>query len=223
MKKNIFVLLMFIIILTGCDAEYNLEFSNDSIKENTKITILDSDIPVEDPNQMIEVDDRITPFIEQDQYPFFNSEKVKYNKDVKKSGDITTINFDYEFTHKEYLDSYVYNSCFEKKNFSTEGDNHYLSFSGDFYCFYGDSITINIKTNNKVIENNADKVNGNIYTWVINKDNFNDVNIDMVISKDSAVVERVIIYIVIGISIVLFIAGFIVYKKIKNRDSVNEI
>lgn len=223
MKKKVFFMFVFIIILTGCSAEYNIEFSNESIKENTKITILDSDIPKDDPVLEIEADDRITPFINSDQYPFYDNEEIKYKKDVNKSGDTTTINLDYEFTHEEYLKSNVYNSCFEEKNFDKKGDNYYLSFSGSFYCLYGDSITINVKTNNKVIENNADKVNGNTYTWVINKDNVQDVNINMVISKDSAIVEKVVIFIVIGVVIVLAIAAYVVYQKIKNRDSVNEI
>ena len=98
-----------------------------------------------------------------------------------------------------------------------------MNFSGSFYCLHGDSVTINIKTNNEVISHNADKVSGNTYTWVINKDNAQDTNISINISKKSMYIKP-IIYIILGVVfLVLSIGAYIAYNKIKNRDSINDI
>ena len=87
----------------------------------------------------------------------------------------------------------------------------------------GNELVINIKTNNEVISNNADKVNGNVYTWIINKDNKDKVDIQIRISKHT-IYLKTIIYSIIGILfIVLLFVGYIFYNKFKNRDSVNDI
>ena len=102
MKKIIPILVIFLFILSGCSAEYNLEISNDKVKENINVEILDSDIPKVDPNDEIEVNDRITPFIKNDQYPIFNDYKTKYKKKVKKVGDLTKITLNYTYSHDEF-------------------------------------------------------------------------------------------------------------------------
>lgn len=223
MKRRLLILIVFIITLTGCSSEYNLEFSNNKIKENVVVTILDSDIPKQVENPVAEIDDRVTPFIEGDQYPFFDNEEIVYDKKVDKVGDVTTVTLDYEYSHDEFKESNVYQSCFENALFDINRNNYLLSFSGSFYCLYGDEITINIKTNNKVNDHNADKVSGNVYTWIINQDNVQETSIQMNISDQSKTVQTVL-YVVIGIVFVLLvICGYIAYKKIKNRDAVNEI
>lgn len=222
-KKLIFMLIISIFILTGCSSEYNLEFSNGKIKENIVVNILDSDIPKQPSSQLYEADDRVTPFIKNDQYPFFGNEDIVYKKNVEKSGTTTKVTLDYTYTHDEYLNSTVYKSCFDRTEFSTNKRDYELNFSGNFYCLYGDELVINIKSNNKVISSNADKVSDNVYTWVINKDNVNDVDIQIKISKTPLYI-RTIIYIILGIVfVVLLVFGFNVYNKIKNKDSVNEI
>jgi len=49
--------------------------------------------------------------------------------------------------------------------------------------FYMDNVVVNIKTDLKVSKNNADKVEGNTYTWIINKDNYSNKPINIEISK----------------------------------------
>lgn len=222
MKKYI-LLFVFIIILTGCSSEYNIEFSNNKIKENVKVDVLDSDIPKNYDEKIYSSSDIVTPFINDDQYPFFGNNEIIYNKSVNKSGKVTHIELDYEYTHEEYLNSTAYKSCFEYSNFVTNKKNYDLNFYGAFYCLYGNELVINIKTNNEVISNNADKVNGNVYTWIINKDNVNNTNIQMKISKHT-IYFKMIIYCIVGVLFIgLLISGYIVYKKYQDRDSVNDI
>ena len=50
-----------------------------------------------------------------------------------------------------------------------------------------DSVSISIKTYHKVIDNNADEVKNNVYTWNIDRDNISTNNILFVVSKSEYV------------------------------------
>lgn len=225
MKKNI-LLLILILILTGCTSEYNINFDNDEIKENIVVTIPDSSIPIyteEEREANIAPDDPVTPFIENDQYPFLNNEEIKYKKNVDKKGDITTVTLDYTYTHDSFQKARTFKSCFEEPYYEENKDSYTLNFSGNFYCLYGDELKINLKTNNEVLENNADEVKGNVYTWIVNRDNYQKLNINIEISKKARVFKPVAMIILGIIGTILIVGGIVAYIKIKNRESVNEI
>lgn len=226
MKKNIIVLIALVVILTGCSNEYNLTFSNKGVKEEIITTILSSDIKTQsqaEKNAGIESDDRITPFIEEEQYPFANDTTKKYDKKVDKKNGLTTVNLTYNYSFDEYKKSKAYTQCFKYKSLDYNDNGYLLEMSGIFYCLYGDEVKINIKTNNKVISHNANKVSGNTYTWIINKDNVAETDIKINISKESTI-KSYAMYIVLGIlAIVLIVCGYIAFQKINNRDEINKI
>lgn len=225
MKKKMF-LVLFVLLLTGCTNQYNINFSNDKIEEEIVSNILIQDIPVQSAAEIaagIELDDSVTPYIEDDQYPFIDDTEKKYEKTVNKGTTSTQVKLNYTYSHDEYRNSRVFKTCFKNKEL-TETRNYYnLSFSGDFYCLYGDEIEVNIRTDNEVLYNNADKVNGNVYTWIINRDNKNKANISMQISKKSAKVNSIFMVIIGIVGVILVIGGFIAYKNLKNHEAVNEI
>lgn len=222
MKKNIIILLISILFLTGCTSEYTLEFSNKKIKENITVDILDSDIS-NMTSQVAEVDDRITPFIEEDQYPLMNNKDVKYKKKVKNIDLGKRVNLKYTYSHDEFKESKAFNMCFEKKEFSELRKGYSLNFSGKFYCKYTEDVVIKIKTNNVVVSNNADKVEGNTYIWYINSSNVDNVNISMELSK-KVKYTKYVIYTILGIiGVVLLVGGLKIYEIIKTRDNVNEL
>lgn len=223
MNKLKIAFIIICLCLTGCSTEYNLEFSNDEIKEHIVTNILDTDIPKQPTDNIATHDDPITPFIDNDQYPFVQDNSITYDKKVEKKNNATIVTLDYKYSHEDFKKSRAFNSCFEEKEFKETKKGYNLNFAGHFYCLYGDSVTINIKTNNEVISHNADKVSGNTYTWIINKEKAQDANISINISKTSMFVKP-IIYIIVGvIFLVLSIGAYIAYNKIKNRDSINEI
>ena len=223
MKKNIFLIIISLLLLTGCSSEYTLEFNNKSIKENITVDIMDSDIPKKTSNMLSELDDRITPFMEEDQYPFAGDETKKYNKKVTDISSGKRIEFKYKYSHNEFRNSTTYNTCFENKEFTEERNSYIINFGGKFFCRHTDEVVINIKTNNYVISNNADKVEGNTYTWIINDDNIDKTDIQIVISKKSKSTKYILYAILAAIVLVLVVSGFSIYSKIQNRDSVNEI
>ena len=223
MKKIIMMLVIFVFILTGCSSEYNLEISNNKIKENIKVEILDADFPKEVPGIDVELNDRITPFINNDQYPIFNNTKIKYKKKVTKVGDLTKVTLNHTYTHDEFRNSNTFKTCFEKASFKKTRKGYDLDLSGSFYCLYGDSIKINVKTNNVVLDHNADKVSGNVYTWVIDDKNVKDVDIYLSLSKRSAMITPLLYVIISAIFLVGSIFAYRFYKLYKEKDSVNDL
>lgn len=223
MKKRIILFVIFMLILTGCSSEYTLELSNKGIKETLIVDILDSEIPSNSGNSITEMDDQITPFINEDQYPFLDDQTKKYNKEVTKENGVTKVKLDYEYKHDEYPKSTVYNTCFQNSFYESGRRYHELRLGGTFYCLYGDQAVINIKTNNLVKKHNADKVSGNVYTWIIDLDNVSDTEINIVVSKWPAFIKPVV-YVIIGavfLSLILF--GYIMNRKMKNIDTINDI
>lgn len=225
MKKYVYILMM-LLLLSGCSTKYNLEISNKGIKEEIETKILDAEIPKrtkEEVNANIELDDPITPFIENDQYPFVDNKEKKYIKEVKKNNGSTNVTLKYNYSFDDYKNSRVYKECFAQKSFDYDKKSYLLQFSGKFYCMYGNEIEVNIKTNNKVNSHNADKVSGNTYTWIINNDNKDKTNIKMNISNESAYTMPAVMIVLVIVFIILIIGGYTVFQKINNRDEINKI
>ena len=82
-----------------------------------------------------------------------------------------------------------------------------------------EEVTVNIKTDYLVEEDNADKVDGNTYTWVFDRDS--NKNINMVIDTTETIKEidsrksnntMIIVSIVLVIGVILLLL-FVKYKK----------
>ena len=181
MKK--IILLILIILVSGCTAEYNLTIENNKFKEDIKIGISKSLIDNEPTIPGVEKDDPLTPFIENPTSAFFSSSEKDYEKKVEENDSAYSINLKYDYTFDEFKGANSINSCFENIEMFGE-DVYYINSSGIFYCLYSDSIDIKIKTNNEVINHNADKKEGNTYIWNIHNGNANNVNILFEVSKD---------------------------------------
>ena len=225
MKKSIFVILL-VILLTGCTSEYNLTFDNNGFKEEIKVTIPENYKPTQTAEEIaahIEADDQITPFINEPQYPFEGDTTIKYDKKSEKSNGNYNITLKHDYTHEEFMKAKTFRTCFKNSYFKENKNDYQLHMSGKFFCLYTDKLTINITTNNKVKKHNADEKHGNTYTWHIDKNNIDNVTIDMKISKTSGFVMPILeIAIGVGAVVILVMLG-IAFMKLKNRSSVNEI
>ena len=102
-----------------------------------------------------------------------------YNKDFKKLDEgYYELDFNYQF---KTISEYKYSELTEllgDQNFYENNENTLTikSSCNNWYVFKRytqlDIIYFKIVTDYKVIQNNADTVNGNEYTWVIRKDNY---------------------------------------------------
>lgn len=217
--KKIIILLFLIFLVTGCSSQYNLYISNDNIEENIVLKI---EKPVIDNslNSFVEVDDRVTPFVNGNQYPFYNNYDIVYDKNVIDDNNFYYVTFNYKYKDFDFSNSYLLNSCFEKHIYSYD-KYYYFRLSGQFSCLYSSSMDINIKSDNKVIYNNADEVNKNVYTWHINSQNVSDVLIEMKIDKNNDSFYLKIFF--VGLFIVIIVLLFFLFKFLKKTKSCNSI
>ena len=212
-------------MLSGCTAEYNLNISNNKINESFSSIIYKNEIPV--PNlslgtEIPETDDQLTPFIEEDKYPFSDNHEIIYNKEVVEEDDDRLVNYSYTYTPKEFANSRNMTLCFENANYKYS-NNYKFSLSGKFYCLYNDSLDINVTTHNKVISHNADQKNGNKYTWHIDRNNVENIDIEMEIKRNSlnkAINNNMFVIVVVCLILIGLIVSLIIYLKKKKSNYI---
>jgi len=216
MKKILIVFMFFLVC--GCSVDYNLEISNNSFKENIDVKISKSEIPDKSTNDGVEVDDQITPFINESTPSIFGVDDKFYNKNISETDEYFDINLKYDYTFDEFKNAYSIKSCFENVEILGE-DVYYINLSGIFYCLYSDSVDIKIKTNNEVIKHNAQKQDGNTYIWNIHNGNVNNVDILFEVSKDIKNKNLIMeILIIVSLLTVLGIVVLIIKKKNKENN-----
>ena len=175
--KKIIVVLISLLLLTGCTIDYNLVIDKDFIKETITGTAYKEEYEVREEDSGLNL---FYTYINDDINPLISGDGL-YTKDINEIDN--GINYKYDFIYKNNYDkSKIINSCFENSNVK-ETDTYYsIELSGEFYCLYSDKININVISNYVVLENNAKEVNGNKYSWVI--DDSSNVNIFLNISKE---------------------------------------
>lgn len=232
--KYIIICLFVLLFCSGCSVTYNLNIdSKINFEELVSIdAITSTDIDsISEYNQFMPID------YYADDSSVFNTKKddVEYY-DITKSEDNSKIEFSYTFDIDKFKNSMMARSCYEyvtvmnSYNKDNLRDELLISTSKKFLCFNNynnlDDVTVNITTKKEVYSNNADSVNGNTYTWYINKDTKDDASIQMVINSE--VIDEGIPFweenlLFIIVCIVLIFSG-IVYLFIKRRsDKVNKI
>ena len=225
-------LLFVLLVLTGCNAEYNLDISDNKIVESTNIYAEESDLDIIDEdgfaidNPFSNVDDFIDYNYSIDYRAFnynFNNES-NYEKAKINDSNGQGINLRYTYDFENFENSYFLNKYFSENSY-TINDRFIIidlnDFNGVYYLNSGNSLNnlaINIKTNLKVLENNADSVNGNVYTWNIDSENASEKKVYIKIKKKFNYMS-----IIIGISVVfslgLIIALIVFYIRRKNIES----
>jgi len=161
MKKNILLITM-LIFLTGCSVNYNLKFNKDTIEENITINVENDQ------------EKQNTKYFEnRDFYAIIDAKtESQYKKEKDKN---SNYNFSYEYSLKDFKNS-RFTSCYDAYTLTDNDGIISLNTSKKFKCLtydYNniDNLTINITTDYKVVETNADEVEGNTYKWNINKNN----------------------------------------------------
>ena len=232
MKKYL-IIIMFLLLLTGCDVTYNITI-DDKIEESTNFYFEESDYSY-DTYYADYGDDNISSFSNIDEFiqSIYNEDYLAFDGDfnnqelynVQKINDGISLNYSYKYDN--FDKSSILNYCGGIVEYQTGNDTVSISVNDFFNCFmseYGsvlDNLTINISTNFKVLENNADKVNGNVYTWNVNMDNAVDKKVYIKIKKGSDYFSMFIdIGIVIGFVILIVLLVFLVRKKIAKNNEI---
>ena len=182
--KKIFLLIMISFLLSGCTAEYNLNISDKGFSETLILraeNLNDNELLIEYP---------ITAFYDSEgnnEDPLKKESGVEYyNSKLIKENNLNKLTYNYNFSENEILLSRIIRNSFstvifKKYDHDEDGKNDYMliSTTDDFSGFKYENLSevvINIRNDYKVISSNADKINGNIYTWVFNKNNSKAIN-----------------------------------------------
>lgn len=178
--KKIILVLMGILLLTGCSATYELNIDGENIservvvdgttiKEDTKRILMTNPLPASskessylgtDPSYVIEPD------------MLKKRPDVNYY-DIRESG--TDLIFTAKFNLKNIEESRLANLGYNGINV-----NNYYEYQS-YYAFDGikvfndypelTNITVKITVNQKVLENDADRIEGNTYYWDLTREN----------------------------------------------------
>ena len=179
MKKRLFLLILLSFLLCGCTANVNITINDNIVSERVSI--------VEAPYGDASISDIASQYrkyvpafkdtIIVDTMPDAKEDGVKY---YRQSG--TEVNgsynayYQYDYNFREFKNSTSINSAFKSSTVQYDSYEKTILFSTEssgmvLFDSYPqlDEVKINITTNYKVLENNADYNSGNVYTWVFNK------------------------------------------------------
>lgn len=200
--KKILTLIM-LILLTGCSCSYELTIENNKIFESLKINGVKTEVPAD-------VD-------------LSNLSNANYNKELKEN----VLSYSTDYSMDNYKNSLLL-TCFDSYNIQSTDNTYVIRTGKKFKCLpyqYNDfdllnyeKLEIKIKTNHKVIKNNANKVNNNTYYWFIDKNNIDNTEIYFEIEKDvkNFTIEFLAIFIIL-----ILICGVIIYYIVKTKSEKN--
>lgn len=224
MKKKI-VCLFLLFIVSGCSINYNLEIGEDlSISENVEAS--ENTIKMQTKTNLVGeaavyyLHDMFSPKDEEFNFTIGEAETIGYSNRSFLSLE--------EFS-KEFKSDVFENIIISKNNnivniYSKQTNK--LGNHGSKSLIY-DDISVNISVPFVVLENNADEINGNVYTWDINKNNLKEIklsfntkdktsSVDIDIGKNTVSINYT--YVVIFVIIVVLI-GVVISVIIKNKKN----
>lgn len=244
MKKKL-LLLILLFLVTGCSATYDVEIYNNTVKEDMEFIEDNSSKWDSEAQYGLTYRELLTDSVSYP-YPAFNDAMVDENDRIKIDGveyyDNKLISESnklgqklsyHKFTLNDFEESSIIKKCYQYFTIMTQDDNIILSTSLDNKCFDEypnlDFITVNLKTNHKVVSSNADIVDGYHYTWNLSRETKDDSAILITLKKNEYIFNyenefvKKIMYFVIIIGIILGV-GSIIYFYFKNkRNRLNEI
>lgn len=220
MKKYKIVLLIVILLsLTGCSFEYNIKIDTNTISEENIVYIPNTDKN----NIKLEVEKLVS------KYTGPTNSLGMYKQSVIEDNNNFGMSYKKNYdTLNDYNNSLSFSICYDNYKLIKEKDKIVISTSKRFNCFnkYSelDDVTINIDSSLEVESSNADEVNGNIYTWNINKSNADNKPINIVLKPNTEQKEKQrqlsVVLLVIAAFILLGIIVFLIRSKGKRKNKI---
>lgn len=226
MKKfNIAVLFVTLFLLTGCEATYNLDVTEEGMTESVSL-LTDNNI----------TNKKTVDNVLNSSYSAYYDMNLKKDNNYQikeiKHNDKIGLNFEYSYSGDTLQNSAFLNRCYYQKSVIKNGESIIIYTDGKTNCFYKDGkstldkLTVKVKTDLEVIKNNADEIKKNTYIWYINKNNFSNkpISIEMKIpekedEKTSHWWSEFLI--LFGIIIVLAVVTLLhIYLKGKNNNKL---
>ena len=218
-NKSLFIIIL--ILITGCSVEYNLNIDS-SFSEHT-VYIPESSEEMIDGTQY-----RLPALFGESRLTYDNSnlKEIKYYN-IKTLKD-NKFSFNFVYDDNQLNDSNIANSCYQFFSVDAKENEVSILTGNKFYCFdvYEelDSVTININSNYKVIQSNADKIVGKKHTWYITRENASNKPIIFVYDKSKKnmtimqyLIDNVPLVVVVGTTLMLGGITFLIINTKKKK------
>ena len=191
------LLIIFIFLVTGCSANYDLTLDKDIIDEKLTL-IMTKDEFSKNYNTLI-ADKSV-----------FDSNDVLYDTEIIDNNDNYLVTYSHTYNHDEYFDSLNLNSCFN--NIEHHIDNNLESFYLEgFNCLQDSSLRVIVDSKYKIYNSNARIINGNKNIWDINTSNKDNIAISFVVDYNKTyfnsnwVASIILVIVLIGLIAALFL------------------
>ena len=159
-------------------------------------------------------------------YDNSNLKEIKYYN-IKTLKD-NKFSFNFVYDDNQLNDSNIANSCYQFFSVDAKENEVSILTGNKFYCFdvYEelDSVTININSNYKVIQSNADKIVGKKHTWYITRENASNKPIIFVYDKSKKnmtimqyLIDNVPLVVVVGTTLMLGGITFLIINTKKKK------
>lgn len=237
MKKKIFILIMILFLTTGCDTTYNFILDEETITES--LQIINKDKSTWNDFKLFR-DGKSN-----DVYAVHLYETDRYDRDdelgVTYSEDMSFINYIHSLSMVYYGIELM-----GEANYNYDDEKIVLEINSldRIYAKYETlkNLTIKVQTNHEIISHNADEIKNNAYYFYITKENANNKNIKLEISREfdknikiteesnskdikninkneeGSFSQKALIYSYIILSILLFVCSIVIFIKIKNSN-----
>lgn len=229
--KKVVLAVISAFILTGCTAEYNLDLTESKPIEEMTITENNTNDTY---FEYLKNYSEYVPAIYDSQDPDiieYDPEKEYYEMSNLSTDNRVNLNLNHTFNNNSIKNSNIIKTCYENVELDNNDTNINIKTSRKFLCFDKyitlESVKINIKTDKKIVNHNADSVNNNTYTWIITPNNKDhkpiimtsiDENSNTSNESDDLNTKLKIILITLGAFIVVII-GIIIYKTKKYNSN----
>lgn len=217
MKKKFAFFISVLLLLSGCQAEYNL-----TIEDNGKITeelfVLQNNSFFG--NSIIDINEQLDWSI------IMNSDEVQpayfYKKNKIVGSDKSGLQYNYDFDYNNFSDeSEILKNCFGSYSFKFDDEQLVISAT-DFICnlSLGDNynLTVNITANGDVLDGNFSKKSDNKYTWYLNESTSDYISLVLDRTNLDNGLEKMLPIFLIGVA-VLIVGGIILIAYIKNKSN----
>lgn len=215
MKKR-FIMLILLLLITGCKASYTLEINDGEYKE--KLNIVEKNATIFDKN----LSNGMTVLENFENFGYSDQEsdnEIKIKRDISNE----KLEMNIEGTSGSLFENFSIMECYSDPDITTDDEEIYFDSGDEFTCFDDyenlDELKITIKTKNKVEKHNANFHFGNTYVWNIKKNGNKKIIFDYYVDlkKDYKFVS----YIAIGfVTIVILILLYIFVKKRMKRNEI---
>ena len=248
MKKNKIILIILIVLCTtGCTVDYNLLIEDNKIKETTTFHQESSD--TDEKSSMYSQYLEEYPIYIDEEYLYYDPNKkvegnTYYDKSITDDSNGYNATYKAEFEIKEYDRSRFFNDAFVNRSSGYDKNERcYYIIADKLKIFEQENninhinVSINI-VGYKVIESNQDSVNNNIYTWSFDRSD-KERSIILRLKKDNSNVEvkpsnndkndtikkesKYTMYIFYGILLLVIIIGYLIFRKMKESNDINNI